>query len=47
MKKISIAIDGKIFRDVAPEQLEKELKKRLIKPKTKKPNLVNRIIEKK
>ena len=44
---ISIAIDGKIFRDLTPEQLEKELKKRLIKPKTKKTNLVNRIIEKK
>ncbi len=44
---ISIAIDGKIFRDLTPEQLEKELKKRLIKPKTKKSNLVNRIIEKK
>lgn len=44
---ISIAVDGKILRDLTPEQLEKELKKRLIKPKAKKPYLVNKIIEKK
>lgn len=44
---ISIAVEGKIFRDLTPEQLEKELKKRLIRPKTKKSNIVNRIIEKK
>lgn len=43
---ISIAVEGKILRDLTPEQLEKELKKRLIKPKTKKPYLVNKIIDK-
>lgn len=43
---ISIAVEGKILRDLTPEQLEKELKKRLIKPKVKKPYLVNKIIEK-
>lgn len=44
---ISLAIDGKIIRDLTPEQLEKELKKRLIKPKTKKPYIVNKIMDKK
>lgn len=44
---ISLAIEGKILRNLSAEQLEKELKKRLIKPKVKKPNLVNKIIEKK
>lgn len=44
---ISLAIEGKILRNLSAEQLEKELKKRLIKPKMKKPNLVNKIIEKK
>lgn len=44
---ISIAVEGKILRDLTPEQLEKELKKRLEKPKVKKPYLVNKIIEKK
>ena len=43
---ISIAVEGKILRDLTPEQLEKELKKRLIKPKVKKPYLVNKIIDK-
>lgn len=44
---ISIAVEGKILRNLTPEQLEKELKKRLIKPKTKKPYLVNKIMDKK
>ena len=44
---ISIAVDGKILRDLSPEQLEKELKKRLLKPKVKKPYLVNKIMDKK
>ena len=43
---ISIAVEGKILRELTPEQLEKELKKRLLKPKVKKPYLVNKIIEK-
>jgi len=43
---ISLAVEGKILRDLTKEQLEKELKKRLLKPKTKKPYLVNKIIEK-
>ena len=32
---ISMAVDGKIYRDLTPEQLEKELKRRLSKPKTR------------
>lgn len=45
---ISIAVEGKILRDLTPEQLEKELKKRLIKSKNKKPyHLVNKLMEKK
>jgi diadenylate cyclase len=38
---ISMAVDGKIYRDLTPEQLEKELHKRLVKPKvkTKRPNI--------
>lgn len=44
---ISIAVGGKIVRDLTPEQLEKELKNRLMKPKAKKPYLVSKIIEKK
>lgn len=32
---ISLAVGGKIFRDLTPEQLEKELSKRLSKPKTR------------
>ena len=43
---ISIAVEGKILRDLTPEQLEKELKKRLIKPRVKKPHLVNKIMDK-
>lgn len=44
---ISIAVEGKILRDLTPEQLEKELKKRLIKPKNKKPyNIVNKLMDK-
>ena len=43
---ISLAADGKIIRDLTTEQLERELKKKLEKPKVKKPYLVNKIIEK-
>ena len=44
---ISIAVGGKIVRDLTPEQLEKELKNRLMKSKGKKPYIVSKIIEKK
>ncbi|MBO5142469.1 MAG: diadenylate cyclase CdaA [Clostridia bacterium] len=44
---ISMAVEGKIIRNIAPEQLEKELKKLLIKPKVKKTNIVNKLLEKK
>lgn len=43
---ISIAVDGKILRDLTPEQLEKELKKRLNHPRAKKPNIVSKMMEK-
>ncbi len=43
---ISMAVDGKIVRDLTKEQLEKELKKRLLKPKSKKTNLMNKMLEK-
>lgn len=43
---ISLAVEGKIIRNIAPEQLEKELKRLLIKPKMKKTNIVNKIMEK-
>lgn len=43
---ISIAVEGKILRDLSVEQLEKELKKRLLKPKAKKPYIVNKIMDK-
>ena len=41
---ISLAVGGKIFRDLTPEQLEKELNKRLSRPKTRTKKL--RIMEK-
>lgn len=43
---ISISVEGKIVRDLTPEQLEKELKRILIKPRVKKTNIVNKLLEK-
>lgn len=43
---ISMAVEGKIIRNIAPEQLEKELKRLLVKPKVKKTNIVNKLLEK-
>ena len=40
---ISLAVDGRIYRDLTSEQLEKELTKRLATPKNKKPNIVKKI----
>ena len=45
---ISIACNGKIVRELSPEQLEKELNRRLNRVvKSKKPYIVNRIMDKK
>ena len=44
---ISIACNGKIIRELSPEQLEKELNRRLNKnTKGKKPYIVNKLMEK-
>lgn len=45
---ISVACNGKIIRELSPEQLEKELNRRLNRViKSKKPYIVNRIMDKK
>ncbi len=45
---ISLACNGKIIRDLSPEQLQKELNRRLnVSQKMKKPYIVNKIMEKK
>lgn len=44
---ISLACEGKIIRDLTPEQLKKELSRRLIIPKAKKPKLSTIIKDKK
>ena len=44
---ISLAVEGRIYRDLTPEQLEKELTKRLSKPKVKsKKNIIANKIKK-
>ena len=40
---ISLAVDGRIYRDLSADQLEKELTKRLAVPKVKKNNIVKKI----